>query len=451
MSKSIANYKCTQCDKKTSKWFGCCPECSSWNSVTEFRESSHKNSNFYATSTSIKNQYAKMKLLDEVSTKEKRRMLSGIEEWDRVTGGGIVEGAFMILTGDPGIGKSTLLLQVASKLSQKHKLFYFSSEESLEQIKLRAERIGCVSKELLFSDEADIDRIIATAEKEKPSIIIIDSIQNCYNSRASTLPGSIGQLKESTFKFMRLAKENRIAVLLSGHITKDGTMAGPKTLEHMVDTVLYLQGEDKWQTRILRTIKNRFGTTNEVGFFQMKENGLNQVPNISKEFVTTISDTPGSALVSYTEGSRSFILELQALTIKSKFGIPQRVITGVEQKQVILIAAILEKYLGLKFSGQDIFFKVSGGLKIKGNASDLGIAIALLSSFFKTSIGKTLALGEISLTGQIKPVNHADVHISEAKKFGIDSILVSKNQKYKKTNCLLKKFGTVKELIELFN
>lgn len=430
---------------QTAKWFGCCPQCKSWNTLLESRENLKR-----IGKISLRGKPVEMRSLAEIANKSTQRMLSGIHEWDRVAGGGIVKGAFMILTGDPGVGKSTLLMQVANQLSKQYKLFYFSSEESLDQVKLRAERLLCLSDKMFFSDEADIDRIIATAEINKPVVLIVDSIQNCYNTESTTLPGSIGQLKESTFKLMRLAKEKNIAVILSGHITKDGAMAGPKTLEHIVDTVFYLQGEDKWQTRVLRTVKNRFGTTHELGFFQMKKTGLEEIPDVSKEFVDGITETPGSILVSYTEGSRPLILELQALTISSKYGIPQRVVTGIDQKQVVLIAAILEKYLKVKLNAQDIFFKVSGGLKIKGNSSDLAIALALLSSFFQKPIQKTLALGEISLTGQIKPTNHVDLHLKEAKKFGINRAFLSKNQKHKNFGCSIEKFAHVQDLIEIF-
>jgi DNA repair protein RadA/Sms len=356
-----------------------------------------------------------------------------------------------MLTGDPGIGKSTLLLQIAHKLAATHKVFYFSSEESLEQVKMRAERLRCVDETILFSDQANLDEIIATAQQHQPALIIVDSIQNCYTNQTQALPGSIGQLKESTFRLMRLAKENTIAVLLSGHITKDGAMAGPKTLEHMVDAVFYLQGEDRWQTRVLRSVKNRFGTVNELGFFDMDEHGLREVPNINQHLLEEITQNPGSALISHIEGSRPLLLELQALTIATKFGIPQRVVTGLDQKQVVLIAAILEKYLQIKLSSQDIFFKISGSLKIKGSTSDLGIALALLSSYFQQPLPqKSVALGEISLTGQIKPINHINLHMSEIEKFGVKQLFIAHNQKLNKTICTTKKFSHVYELLKLF-
>lgn len=447
MTKQKQLFECSECSKQTTKWFGCCPECKQWNTLHEAQKhpSLTRASQRPSFSTT-------MQSLSGVNTQTKQRMLSGIKEWDRVTGGGIIPGAFIMLTGDPGIGKSTLLLQIAHKLSTSYSVLYFSSEESLEQVKQRAQRLNCINDSLLFSDQANLDTIIATTQQHKPHIIIVDSIQNCYTSESHSLPGSIGQLKESTFRLMRLAKDTTTAVMLSGHITKDGAMAGPKTLEHMVDAVFYLQGEDRWQTRVLRSVKNRFGTVNELGFFEMAESGLQEVPNINQHLLDEITENPGSSLISHIEGSRPLLLELQALTITTKYGIPQRVVTGIDQKQVVLIAAILEKYLKIKLSSQDIFFKISGSLKIKGSSSDLGIALALLSSFFQQPLPpKSVALGEISLTGQIKPINHINLHINEIEKFGIQQLFVAKNQKIKKTSCTSKKFDTVYELLSLFN
>lgn len=453
MSKQKHIFICSECDHQTSKWYGCCPQCNNWNTVSE---QTHATPPVYQTSTTGTmghiGRTATMHALNTITTTPKQRMLAGIHEWDRVTGGGIIPGAFIMLTGDPGIGKSTLLLHIAHQLSKNHSVLYFSSEESLEQVKLRAERLGCVNSSMLFSDQAHLDDILATAQKHKPDLLIIDSIQNCYTSSSTALPGSINQLKESAFRLMRLAKENTIAVLLSGHITKDGVLAGPKTLEHMVDAVFYLQGDDRWQTRILRAVKNRFGTVDELGFFEMKENGLQEVANINQYLLEEITQSPGSALISHIEGSRPLLLELQALTIATKFGIPQRVVTGIDQKQVVLIAAILEKYLRINFSGNDIFFKISGSLKIKGSSCDLGIALALLSSYFQQPLPpKSLALGEMSLTGQIKPINNIGAHLGEIEKFGINELFVAPRQIINKTSCKLRRFNTVYDLLTIFD
>lgn len=446
MAKTHTHYSCINCQYQSIKWLGNCPQCKEWGSFEEAIASPAVGNKRTAA------RIISMQSLTQVTTQQTERIKTGIKEWDRVTGGGIMPGAFMMLTGDPGIGKSTLLLQIANQLAQHYSVLYFSSEESLEQVKLRAQRLNCINASLLFSDQANLDDIVTTAIALKPHVIIVDSIQNCYSSETHSLPGSIGQLKEAAFRFMRLAKENTIAVLLSGHITKDGLMAGPKTLEHMVDAVFYLQGEDRWQTRILRSVKNRFGTVNELGFFEMHEQGLCEVPNINQQLLEEITYNPGSVLISYIEGSRPLLLELQALTITSKFGMPQRVVSGIDHTQVVLIAAILEKHLHIKFSTHDIFFKISGGLKIKGSNADLGIALALLSSFFQQPLPeKSIALGEISLTGQIKPINAMNLHVSEAEKFGVKELIVARNQKIDAGMCKIKNFKHVYELLSFFD
>ena len=443
--KQKIEFHCTNCDYRPPKWLGCCPECQEWGSITEKQPEKYASAALVAKGTTLTS-------LAAVVTTAHERMLSGIHEWDRVMGGGIMPGSLLILTGDPGIGKSTLLLQVAHHLAMHYTVFYFSSEESLEQVSQRAERLHCKETKLLFSDQGNLESILAIAEQQKPHVVIIDSIQNCYTSASQTIPGTVGQLREAAFHVMRLAKEHTISVILTGHITKEGTMAGPKLLEHMVDAVFYLQGEDRWQTRVLRSVKNRFGGINELGFFEMKEHGLQEVANINQQLLNEASYAPGSMLISYIEGSKPLLIELQALIIASKFGMPQRVISGIDQKQVIIIAAILEKYLQIRFSAHDIFFKISGGFKIKEHGIDLGIALALLSSYFQKPLPeKSIALGEISLTGQIKPINQISVHALEAQKFGIATLFVAKNQKLEKTTSRIVKFGSVYELLSLFS
>lgn len=446
MSKQKASFVCAQCSYKAVKWLGCCPECKGWDSFTEIVASP------LGTQHRSAKQAVQLVPLNKVTLQQQERYKSDIHEWDRVVGGGIMPSSLLILTGDPGIGKSTLLLQICNQLAKQYMVYYFSTEESLSQVKQRSQRLKCNYENLLFSDQANLETIIMTAQEHKPDILIIDSIQNCYLAETQTVPGSIGQLRESAFHLMRLAKEHGITIIISGHITKEGTMAGPKTLEHMVDGVFYLQGEDRWQTRVLRSVKNRFGTINELGFFQMEEDGLQEMPNINQQLIAEVSYCPGSVLVSFIEGSRPILLELQALTIESKLAIPQRVVSGVDHKQVILIAAILQKYLHIKLSAHDIFFKVSGGFKVKSNCTDLGIALALLSSYFQQPLPeKSIALGEISLTGQIKPINQITMHIREAEKFGIDQIFVAKNQQIEKSSSKIKMFTNVYELLTLFD
>jgi len=451
MAKQKITYSCSECAHQAFKWLGCCPECKEWNTFSEQAPMIKSATPGMRAATGITATSTTMRRLDEVSGVEQDRMLTGIAEWDRVMGDGIMPSSLIVLTGDPGIGKSTLLLQVSNALAKSYRVFYFSTEESLQQVKQRADRLKCTSKQLFFSDNPQLDTIIATAHQEHPDVLIIDSIQNCYIPGSQTLPGSVGQLRESTFQLMRLAKEQMITIIITGHITKEGVIAGPKTLEHMVDAVFYLQGEDRLNSRVLRAVKNRFGTINELGFFEMREKGLEEVPNINAYLLSDVSHSPGSVLVSVMEGSRPLLLELQALTIESKLGIPQRVVSGLDHKQVVLIAAILQKYLQVKLSMHDIFFKVSGGFKINSSGSDLGIALSLLSSYFQQPLPQqSIALGEISLTGQIKPINQINAFVKEAEKFGITQLMIASNQNIEKTSCTARRFRNVYELLSLF-
>jgi len=447
MTKSNIQYHCHACGFTTGKWAGCCLSCNEWNTLQEKHPSSTSGSQKigHGTATNL----TRLDTLPESIHQD--RMLSGITEWDRVLGEGLLSGAFIILTGDPGIGKSTLLLQVAHAISTNRTVMYFSSEESLHQIKQRAARIGITDSALLLSDAASLDTIIATAQKHLPDVLILDSIQNCYLSNTErSLPGSISQLREAGFYLMKLAKEHNISVIITGHITKEGSMAGPKVLEHIVDGVFYLQGEDRWNVRILRSMKNRFGTINELGFFEMTTRGLSAISNINQHLLSQNSHAPGAALTCTIEGSRPLLLELQALCVATKFSMPQRVIAGLDPKRVLLIAALLEKYLHTKFSGFDVFFKVSGGCTVKESASDLAIALALLSSYFQKPLPKkSLGIGEISLTGQIKPVNHFDQRYTEAEKFGIKELFLAHGQQ-KKPLSGTRNFKHIYELIALF-
>lgn len=447
MSKTKTGFSCTNCSYKSVKWLGCCPSCNEWNSFSEVVDAGNLGLGKKSGSATT----IKLFTLDEIKIDTQTRMISGVKEWDNVLGGGILPGSFIILTGDPGIGKSTLLLQIADKVAQQKKVVYFSSEESLEQVKSRALRLGIIDTKLMFSDQSTLEDIIFTCEQIKPNLVILDSIQNCHiSSQSHAYPGTVAQMREAAFFLMRFAKENNIAVLITGHITKDGQMAGPKVLEHMVDAVFYLQGEDRWHVRVLRSVKNRFGNINEVGFFEMHENGLVEIGNINQYVLSEASYNPGSSLICCIEGSRPILLELQALCVDSKFGLPQRVVTGLDPKQVVLIAAILEKYLHIKFSTQDIFFKVSGGFKVKESSADLGIALALLSSYFRVNLpSKSVAVAEISLTGQIKPINQIGSVIKESERFGLESILLSKSQ-IGKTVCKSIGFQNVYELLSLF-
>ena len=450
MAKQSVTFNCTNCSHTVPRWMGCCPGCSEWNSLVETKAVTPITSSGATKLGQRSGNMLEMRTLDMIQTTQSRRMLCGISEWDNVIGGGIMPGSLLVLTGDPGIGKSTLLLHVANELAQKQSVFYFSSEESLEQVKSRATRIGTLNEQLLFSDQAQIEGILATCKEQKPNVVIIDSIQNCFFAETHSYPGTVGQLRETSFALMRLAKENNIAVIITCHITKEGHMAGPKTLEHMVDGVFYLQGEDRFNTRILRSVKNRFGPINELGFFAMCQTGMEEVPHINQFLLDETSEAPGSILVGSLEGSRPLLLEIQALVVPTKFGMPQRVISGVDHKRVVLIAAILEKYLQIKLSAHDIFVKISGGMKLTESSSDLGIALALLSSYFQQSVGnKVMALGEVSLTGNIKAINNCDRYVKEAEKFGINTIFVAETQTLK--NKHLKKLKNVYQLLSFFS
>lgn len=450
MAKARSYFECVKCTYQTVKWVGCCPDCKEWNSLDEIiTTASNKN---VATKTTIQiDKY--LHALESITHTEQQRITSACSEWDRVTGGGIVPGSFILLSGDPGIGKSTLLLQISTQIDDKHPIIYFSSEESLAQVKLRFQRVHHKKLEnLLFSDQSTLETIIEICKQKKPTLVVIDSIQNIISQNNNALPGTISQLKETTFHLMRLAKEHNIAIIATGHITKEGTIAGPKLLEHMVDAVFYLQKEDQWQARTLRSIKNRFGSINEIGFFHMQQNGLQEVVNINQHLLEQTKHAPGSVLISSLEGTRPIFLELQALIVPLKAGIPQRVITGIDHKHVVLIAAILEKYLHLPLSKHDLFFKISGGLKTKDQTCDLGIALAILSSYFQQSLpAKTIALAEISLTGQIKPIHNIEIHAKECQTFGFSNMIVAKEQTIsKQEQTKIKKISSVYELLQFF-
>jgi len=438
-------YYCTACDFQHTKWFGCCPSCNAWDTFTEIQPATTRG----ARGTSSPYQEPELKRLDTQADVSAPRLTTYIAEWDRVTGGGIVPGSFVMLSGDPGIGKSTLLLQIAHALAAHHTTVYISSEESYEQVHKRASRLQCTDH-LLFSDEAHLEHIERIITQKQPAVIIVDSIHNC-RTRDDASYATTQHLREAAHTLMCLAKQHNVAIIISGHITKEGTAAGPKMLEHMVDAVLYLQGEEQWNTRVLRAMKNRFGATHELGFFEMVESGMQEIADINQHMLADISHSPGAVLTSYAEGSRPILLELQALTIASKHTMPQRIVSGIDHKQVMLIAAIIEKYLQIPLSSHDIFFKVSGGFKITTSSSDLGIALALLSSFFQQPLPeKSLALGEMSLTGHIKPIQHMQQHIAEADKFGMNRIFAAPYNTTQTTSCSPTTLSQTYDLVRIF-
>ncbi len=446
MSKQKTVFICSQCTYQTPKWLGMCPECQSWASLEEcLQQPEQKKVSVNSSKTILK--------FNQINFSEQQRIISGIDEWDRVMGGGIMPASLIILTGDPGIGKSTLLAQIAAKISEQKKVFYFSTEESLNQIKQRACRLGLQNSELFISDERNFEAIEQIIVREKPDLAVIDSIQSCFLSETSApMPGTISQLKEIAFRFISIAKDNNVAIIATGHITKDGNMAGPKLLEHMVDAVFYLQGEQTLGNRILMATKNRFGPVGEVGFFQMNSEGLEPIKNINERILNEAVQAPGSCLALISQGTRPVIVEFQALTVKSKFGQPQRIITGADYKRICLVVAILEKYLKMSFSAYDLFFKVSGDITTKESNTDLAVALALMSSYFCEPLPKnSLALGEISLTGQIKTTKRDFGIADQIAKIGIEQLIAGNTEVKDKHNAKnLTLVANVFELLKIF-
>lgn len=405
-------FVCKECGNESAKWMGKCPGCGTWNSMIE--EVIEKNSD-----ARVKKRVSPV-LIKEVSTEEGERTSSGSGELDRVLGGGIVKGSLVLCGGEPGIGKSTLLLQVAKFAAGMGKVLYVSGEESDKQIKLRAERLNAVSDALYVLNETDLDAILDAIELLKPSFVVADSIQTLYSSNLTSAPGSVGQVRECTLKFMEMAKSKGVTVFIVGHVTKEGAIAGPRVLEHMVDCVLYFEGERHQSYRIVRAVKNRFGSTNEIGVFEMTDTGLVDVPNPSLMLLSGRPvDAPGSAIVCSVEGTRPILAEIQALVSKSSFAIPKRMASGVDYNRVSLIMTVLEKRMGLHLGDHDAYVNVTGGIKLDESATDLAVACAIASSFRNTPLPADMAFfGEVGLTGEIRTVTQASRRIAEIKKMG---------------------------------
>ena len=415
-------YFCQNCGCESSKWVGQCPGCREWNTMVEETVST-VSSKMTGGKTQRSTQRIAPSVLEEISVQEESRILTHIGELDRVLGGGIVQGSLTLVGGDPGIGKSTLLLQVCRKLAdQGHKVLYISGEESLMQIKMRADRIGRFAASMLLLCETNLDAIAEVIRQEKPQAVVIDSIQTMYNENVSAAPGSVSQVRESTGILLQLAKGLGVAVFIVGHVTKEGTVAGPRVLEHMVDTVLYFEGDRHASYRILRGVKNRFGSTNEIGVFEMREEGLVEVPNPSEYMLEgRPKDASGSVVACSMEGTRPLLIEIQALVCHSNFGIPRRQTTGTDFNRVNLLMAVLEKRLGAQLSGSDAYVNITGGMKIVEPAIDLGIVLALLSSFRNRPLNpKLLAFGEIGLSGEVRSVSMAAQRVAEAEKLGFE-------------------------------
>lgn len=423
MAKTKVKYICSNCGYETLRWIGKCPECGSWNSFTEeIVETSSRKANIAKSRFTYSN-------ISEVIASNEERTITGITEFDRVLGGGIMPGSVILLGGDPGIGKSTLAMQAAASI--KEKVLYVTGEESEKQIKLRSTRLKVKSEKFFIQAETDLSNIFGAIKEIKPSVVIIDSIQTTYRSELENSPGTITQIRECTALLMEEAKRNHYSVIIIGHVTKEGMIAGPKILEHIVDTVLQFEGEANHSFRILRAQKNRFGSTNEIGVFEMYEDGLREVVNPSELFLSEREkQTPGSVVTSSIEGSRPILLEVQALVTPSSFGYPQRVSNGFDQKRLSILLAVLEKRANVRASAHNVFVNIAGGIRVIEPAADLAVCASIASSLTDAVIdNQTILIGEVGLGGEIRSVGYIEKRITEAKKLGFKTVIIPTGNK----------------------
>ncbi len=433
-AKITTNFVCQECGYDTTSWLGKCPECGAWNSLKEFKTSNIKTKSLSGAGSFSS---TKPQALKDIVYKEKSRIQTDFTELNTVLGGGIVNGSVTLIAGDPGVGKSTLLLQLALDLSVTRKVLYVSGEESVDQVKMRAERVVEKSKKsdkksdsLLLLSLTDADEIVVQIEEIKPDLVVIDSIQTIESQNVSGLSGSVGQVRYSALQFVRTAKQNNIPIIIVGHVTKEGMVAGPMVLSHMVDTVLFLEGEKFAKTRILRSLKNRFGPVDEVGIFLMEEVGMVEVKNPEQLFLDDKRpQVPGSVLVVTLEGSRAFIVELQALAVFSKLPMPRRVVSGVDPRRVELLLAVLQKHVRLPVDTMDIFVNIAGGLKLSDPAIDLGICLAVYSSLKNITLSKTVGISEVGLLGELRSVAGMEKRVKEASKLGYKNIITAKTHR----------------------
>ncbi|MBO5598037.1 MAG: DNA repair protein RadA [Oribacterium sp.] len=429
MAKATSKYFCKECGYESAKWLGQCPGCRAWNSFVEepivplgFSKSTGKSSG------GIRPIRQKPVRIDEISLQKEDRIPTGFRELDRVLGGGIVVGSLVLLGGDPGIGKSTLLLEVSRNLSaeSKKKALYISGEESLKQIKMRAERIVDISGDLKFMTETNIENIVATVQEEQPDFVVIDSIQTMYTETVTAAPGSVSQVRESSAQLLRLAKENGIAIFIVGHVTKDGNVAGPKILEHMVDVVLYFEGESSGSLRIMHGQKNRFGSTNEIAVFEMEGSGLHEVLNPSE---LLLSGRPigasGSVVSCGMEGTRPLLIEIQGLVVQTAFNLPRRTTNGFDYNRLNMLIAIIERRLNLEIGKYDAYLNITGGLHIAEPSMDLAIIMSLISSYMNIEISDDIMIfGEVGLSGEVRAVSNAEQRVEEAVRLGFNKVVL---------------------------
>ncbi len=427
MAKNKTIFVCNECGYESAKWLGKCPACNSWNTFFEQKIVETKNSNNNLNDGKIN---TPQKLNSYVAS-EKVRTSTGFGELDRVLGGGLVKGSLILLGGEPGIGKSTLILQICNKVKGEGNVLYVSGEESAEQIKLRADRLGINNEDILFLGETNIDIVTQSILNINPKLVIIDSIQTMYSEEITAAAGSVSQVREITSQIMRVCKSREITTIIIGHVTKDGTIAGPRVLEHMVDTVLYLEGERYFSYRILRGVKNRFGSTNEIGMFEMREEGMTEILNPSDVLISEREDNPaGSCVVSCIEGTRPILVELQALTAQTVFGYPKRTANGIDFNRLALLIAVMEKKAGLNLGNQDVYLNVVGGLKINEPSIDLGIILVTASIFRNIAISKDVVImGEVGLTGEVRRINFIEKRLREAEKLGFKICIIPESNK----------------------
>lgn len=447
MTKSKTVYMCANCGADSSKWIGRCPSCGEWNTYIEeiFVKTKKEAVSFTDTPS-------RPELISEITSSNKRRIITGLKEIDRILGGGLVPGSLILFGGEPGIGKSTLALQLAMKMDGS-KVLYVSGEESGEQIRLRSDRLKDSNDSCYIYNETSLENILNQSEKIKPAILIIDSIQTINTSTIESSAGSISQVRESAVLLLKYAKQTGIPVLIIGHITKDGNLAGPKILEHIVDVVLQFEGDNKYIYRILRAVKNRFGSTNELGIYEMLSNGLREVSNPSEMFINQHDeDLSGIAIAATIDGNRPFMIETQSLVSSAVYGTPQRSSTGFDIKRLNMLLAVLEKRAGFRLGIKDVFLNIAGGLKVTDPAIDMSVISAVLSSNLDIPISKKLCFaGETGLSGEIRPVSHIDQRIKEAGKLGFDKIFISKyNRKINigKPNIDIVETGKVEDLVK---
>ena len=419
-------FVCNECGYESAKWMGKCPACNSWNTFFE-----EKISTKVESGKREKKIQEAPKPLNSFIGQDAQRTSTGYAELDRVLGGGLVKGSLVLVGGEPGIGKSTLILQLCDKVKGEGKVLYVSGEESAEQIKLRADRLNIKNDDILFLGETDIDVIDQNIEELNPKLVIIDSMQTMYSEDISSAPGSVSQVREITSRIMKICKSRKITTIIIGHVTKDGNIAGPRVLEHMVDTVLYIEGERYFSYRMIRGVKNRFGSTNEVGMFEMQEKGMVEITNPSSILISEREDNPsGSVVVATVEGTRPLLVELQALVTQSVFGLPRRTANGIDYNRLTLLVAVMEKKAGFMLGNQDVYLNVVGGLKVNEPALDLGIILATASSFKNVSIPKgVIALGEVGLTGEVRTINMMEKRLKEAERLGFKKCIIPENNK----------------------